>query len=124
MSTSCSANQNLNHPKQPCSECPWRKDQPAGRFPPERYESLKATSWTKERGSAPMGAPMFACHKSREGRDLACAGWLAVEGANHVGVRIALMQDRLDPKALSPGEDWPELYDEYAQMAEFNGVES
>lgn len=69
-----------------------------------------------------MGAPMFACHKSREGRDLACAGWLAVEGHGHVGVRLAVAHGQLRPDALSPGAGWPELYDCYAQMASVNGA--
>ncbi len=114
----------LRHPATPCSECPWRRDQPAGRFPACRYEALRDTSATPHSGSAPLGSPMFACHKSLEGRDIACAGWLAVEGAGHVGVRLAVASGRLDPTALQPAADWPPLFESYAELAEANGVES
>ncbi len=113
----------LRHPAKPCSECPWRRDQPAGRFPACRYEALRDTSATPTGGSAPMGAPLFACHKSLDGRRIACAGWLAVEGAGHVGVRMAVVTGRLDPSALLPGADWPELFETYAELAAANGVE-
>lgn len=112
----------LLHPSRPCSECPWRRDQPAGRFPPERYEALRGTSHCPGRGSAQLGAPLFACHKSSEGRDLACAGWLAVEGVGHVAVRLAVAQGRLSGEALRSGPEWPELFSSFGEMAEFNGA--
>lgn len=65
---------------------------------------------------------MFACHKTPEGRESACAGWLAIEGANHVGVRFAVVSGRLGVDALRAGEDWPELFEDYGQLAEANGV--
>lgn len=60
------------------------------------------------------GDPLFACHKTEEGRERACAGWLAVEGVNHVTVRLAVAQGALDPAALSPGPDWPALHPDFA----------
>lgn len=104
----------------PCSECPWRRDQPAGRFPASRYEELRFTS-AGPGGSVPLGVPMFACHKGHDGADRACAGWLAVEGHGHVAARLAVAQGRLPVEALSPGEGWPALYDCYEQMAAANG---
>lgn len=44
-----------------------------------------------------MGSPSFACRISPEGQDRACAGWLAVTGADHVGVRIDVLTGQLDP---------------------------
>lgn len=111
----------LRRALRPCGECPWRRDQPAGRFPPERYEELRGTSATPA-GSAPLGAPMFACHKTAEGREIACAGWLAVEGHGHVGVRLAVATGRLDPVALTPAPGWPGLYDTYDELAVANGT--
>lgn len=113
----------LRHAVKPCDECPWRKDQPAGRFPPERYEALRPTSQTRASGTAPYGAPMFACHKTAEGKEIACAGWLAVEGAGHLTVRVAVVQGALDQDALSIGEDWPELHESFAELARVNGAE-
>ncbi|PWI20548.1 hypothetical protein DI272_19120 [Streptomyces sp. Act143] len=60
---------------------------------------------------------MFACHKSPEGREKACAGWLASVGHAHIGVRVAVAQHRLPREALAPGEDWPPLFASYTEMA-------
>lgn len=64
-----------------------------------------------------MDAPVFACHMTHEGREQACAGWLAVAGYEHLGVRIAVITDRLPAEALSPGEGWPGLFASYDEMA-------
>lgn len=60
---------------------------------------------------------MFACHKSPEGREEACAGWLAAVGAEHIGIRLAVAWGRLPASALTPGDGWPELFDSYAKMS-------
>lgn len=114
----------LRHAGAPCAECPWRRDQPAGRFSAERYELLRSSCQDQETGeTAPMDAPMFACHKSLEGREIACAGWLAVEGSGHVRVRLAVVRAEISIRALEPGEGWPELYPSFAELARVNGVE-
>ncbi len=64
---------------------------------------------------------MFACHKSPEGREEACAGWLAVCGIEHLGVRLAVLTSRLEPEDLRPGKDWPALFASYAEMAAAQG---
>ena len=100
----------------PCAECPFRRDTASGMFPACRYEALRETAG--ERGAeAGLNAPMSACHKSPEGREEACAGWLAVCGIEHLGVRMAVLTGRLEPADLQPGEDWPELFASYAEMA-------
>jgi hypothetical protein len=60
---------------------------------------------------------MFACHKSPEGREYACAGWLAAVGHHHLGVRLAVITGRLDAAALEPGADWPALFESFGEMA-------
>ncbi|NDK24708.1 hypothetical protein FSY75_09505 [Streptomyces sp. TR1341] len=60
---------------------------------------------------------MFACHKTKEGRERACAGWLAAVGHRHIGVRLAVAQGRLPAEVLTPGDGWPELFDSYEEMA-------
>ncbi|RQP68505.1 hypothetical protein DF014_33190 [Burkholderia ubonensis] len=62
------------------------------------------------------GASMFACHQSRQGEEFACAGWLAKVGHRHPAVRLAVAGGRLDPEALEPGVDWPELHDSYQEV--------
>jgi len=65
---------------------------------------------------------MFACHKSAEGREEACAGWLAAVGYEHIGVRIALTRGDLPVAAMEPGEGWPELFGTYEEMADAQGA--
>ena len=71
----------------PCGECPWRRDTEPGQFPACRYDALAATS-----DQSGLTAPMFGCHKGEPGTnaDLACAGWLAVAGTEHLAVRMAV----------------------------------
>lgn len=98
--------------KSPCDECPWRKDSPIGRFPPERFERLRSTC---EQGA---NKPLFACHKTQEGREVACVGWLIVEGHNNFAVRVALIQRRFSYDEI---ENSHPLYESYDEMARANG---
>jgi len=106
----------------PCQECPWKVDAEAGKFPTCRYEQLTATAGAPG-AEVWLDAPIFACHKSPEGGERACAGWLATVGRDHLGIRMAVITGRLDPVALDPGEGWPELHPTYAAMAIANGVD-
>lgn len=38
-------------------------------------------------------------------------------GVEHIGVRFAIAQGRLDPARLSPGEGWPALFESFEEMA-------
>ena len=100
----------------PCVECPFRRDTKPGQFPACRYEALRATAGSPGH-EVSVNAPIFACHKSPEGRDEACAGWLAVCGIEHLGMRLAVLTGRLEPEDLRPGEGWPELFASYSEMA-------
>lgn len=104
----------------PCAECPWRKDTPPGQFPPERYYALRRTA-PSEQGHPGLSAPMFACHKSAEGKELPCAGWLAAVGREHVGVRLAAARGEIDAELLRPGADWPALYADYDELLDTHG---
>jgi hypothetical protein len=105
----------MNHRPRPCEECPWRRDTPSGQFPRERYEALENTVGGpgEEVG---LGGPIFACHKSAEGKELPCAGWLAVVGIEHLGVRVSISQGHLPPEVLKPADDWPDLFDSYEEL--------
>mgnify|MGYP003545231289 CR=1 FL=1 len=104
-------------PKRPCGNCPWVTDTPPGEFPAERYEALRSTTGGAGR-EAQIGDPMFACHHSAEGDEYPCAGWLAAVGYFHLGVRFAVIRGAIPSEALRPGEDWPELFESYDDMAE------
>lgn len=108
----------MNTRKRPCAECPWRRDIEPGQFPAERYEELRNTTGSRGK-EVGIDAPIFACHKSTEGQETPCAGWLAAVGFDSLGVRIAAAQGRIPPEALRPGPDWPPLFDNYEEMAEF-----
>lgn len=98
--------------KRTCAECPWRRDVPTGRFPPERYQSLESTC-------RPGGLPViFACHKSPVGEEKACAGFLLVHGEDNNRCRLAAIQGRWRPgeqEAAGP------LYTSFDEMAAANG---
>jgi len=103
----------------PCPGCPWRCDTDASDIPNfsiEKARGLVATS-PDEKGHGPdFGSPLFACHQSKEGGEIACAGWLAAVGHVHPNVRLAVLRGRLDPKGLQPGDDWPQLHDNYRDV--------
>lgn len=97
----------------PCTECPWRKDVTPGKFPPSRYQALAGTAYD-------MAVRVFACHKSPEGQEFACAGFLE-RGADHnMSIRMAYAGARLEFLDRSGGRD---LHDDYRTMAVANGVD-
>jgi Family of unknown function (DUF6283) len=110
----------LPHAKRPCGECPWRLDATPGKFPAARYDALAATAGTPG-AEAGFDAPIFACHMSEEGRDRACAGWLASIGQEHLRIRLAVAMGDLPPEALTPAPGWPALHPDYASLATANG---
>lgn len=107
--------------RQPCRSCPWRVDQDATAIPGfslELAERLAATS-PDERGFGPdFGAPQFACHQSRDGGEIVCAGWLAVVGGAHPAVRLNVALGHTPACALNPGEGWPDLHGSFAEVIE------
>jgi hypothetical protein len=107
----------LPHRRYPCSECPWRRDTTPGQFCRSRFDALAATAGTAG-NEADFDSPMFACHKSPEGNEEACAGWLATVGVDHLGVRLAIATRRLDPSALERGPGWPPLFTTYTEMTD------
>jgi len=93
-----------------CDACPWRTDVPVGRFPPERFRQLRNTVQQNF-------GPLFACHKTEEGSDSVCVGYLLVEGSQSLTVRLAHIHGRFnykDLKATGP------LFKSYRAMEEAN----
>jgi Family of unknown function (DUF6283) len=108
----------------PCRPCPIvaaNKANPAAKFPAERWDSLTETVPNGHGGaSVPMDAPKFSCHKGAPGTGtaLACAGWLAVFGLDHIDVRLAVHQNQLPATVFTPGPNWPELHRSWAEVRE------
>lgn len=99
----------------PCVRCPWSRDTPPGEFPLARYEALRSTVGSPG-NEVPLCGPLFACHKTPEGGEEPCAGWLAAVGHQHLGVRLAVITGRLDPATLAPRPGWPELFTDYDEL--------
>lgn len=97
-----------------CDECPWRRDVAVGRFPPERYKALENTC------KQIFGGPIFACHKTHEGNERACAGFLLVEGWENISVRLAASAKRFDMSEITAAAP---LYGSFAEMAVANGYD-
>lgn len=106
---------------QPCPSCPWRKDQTAQDIPHfvlDRAEGLASTCPDAKGYGPDFFAPMFACHQSDTDKEFPCAGWLAQVGECHPRVRIAVSQGAIPSERLQPGENWPELHDNYPEVLE------
>ena len=86
----------------PCNDCPWRKDAPKEHWHPEHFEDIARTC----RGD---GMATMLCHKSAaEGctTNMVCAGWVASQGPESIGVRILIMEGKVDSsKDYSAGHD-------------------
>lgn len=111
------------HAQRPCDECPFRRDVTPGMFPSSRFERLRELGThdaVAVAGAFPL-KPMFACHKSASGKEIACAGWLATVGHQSLTVRLNVALRHIPASALTPGPDWPELYKTYDQMMTAQG---
>jgi hypothetical protein len=56
---------------------PLAMDVKPGKFPPERYRALAPTAYD-------MATSVFACHMSKEGGEVTCAGYLLMQGAHNL----------------------------------------
>lgn len=100
----------MNHAVKPCAECPWRRDVPVGKFPPERFEVLASTAYD-------LSGTVFACHMSKEGGEFACAGFILQSSAHNMACRLARMPFD-DVRSEYP------LFETYREMAIANGVDA
>lgn len=105
-------NDDLPAQKRPCANCPWRTDAPPGEFPVERYRRLAASAYD---GSVVL----FACHKSLDGGEVTCAGFLERGALHNMAVRLAYATGRLEHLDRGGGH---RLHASYKAMAIANGV--
>jgi hypothetical protein len=96
----------------PCNDCPWRTDVPTGNFPPERFVALAHTSYD-------MSLEQFACHKSPDGGEFGCAGFLLAGSAHNLGTRFGCRSGTVNLGIVSSAHD---LYPNFRAMAVANGV--
>ena len=82
----------LNHPKQ-CTTCPWIKKNNTSSIPNynrEKHCNLECTI-SRSVGDNIVGDITFmACHKSDEGNEITCIGWLynQLGVGNNIGLRL------------------------------------
>lgn len=91
----------------PCRECPWRRDVKPGKFTAARFQALARTAYD-------MATTIFACHMSKEGGEVACAGFVLQQGAHNLSLRMA--RQRFEVSASMA------LFTTYRNMAIANGV--
>lgn len=96
----------------PCVQCPWRAHADLTLFSEEDMAKLARANGSPG-GEAAPSAPAMACHLDQPGTAHAmrfCAGWLAVVGRHHLGIRMKIISGRLPEQVLLVGQDWPELH--------------
>jgi hypothetical protein len=101
-----------DHRKRPCTKCPWLTSTDLTEFSDEDMDMLRRANG-RPGAEAPVDAPIVACHRDQPGTAHAmrwCAGFLAVVGEQHLGIRLALAFEALPPQAVNPPASWPELY--------------
>lgn len=98
--------------RKPCSTCPWRVDA-VGEFPAEAFRHSASTAYD-------MAGNEFACHQSGKDKPATCAGYL-LRGARHnMTTRLKAMSGKIDFSSIT--DDGLELFENYREMAEANGV--
>lgn len=108
----------VDHRAWPCAGCPWRTDTDLSAFSLTDVSKLARTNGSPG-DEASLTTPTMACHQDQLGTRHArrlCAGWLAVVGRDHLGVRFAVLTGRLPEQVLDPGTGWPQLYNSLTDM--------
>ncbi len=98
--------------------CPWRTDTDLGDFTDADFAKLARTNATPG-DEAPLGTPVMSCHQDQPDTPhpmRLCAGWLAVAGRDHLGIRMRILAGLLPPSVVEPGPGWPALYDSLGAM--------
>lgn len=83
----------------PCRTCPWRVDQHADEIPCYDHELAEGLVSTT---SGEFGAPIFACHHSRDGAEVVCTGWLWAHGWDSIAIRLQLAVGEMTRADLVP----------------------
>lgn len=103
--------------KEPCNGCPWRTDTAMS----IDVEEAEKVCGSPERPLMP-GDAMMPCHKKYPDADqYLCAGWLALFGWHHIGVRLMIGSGVIPPEALEVNPDWPPLHPDVQSIKEAHG---
>lgn len=100
--------------REPCAECPWRKDSPRRAFPVEAYRHSAHTCYD-------LAGTTFACHMSGTDKPTTCAGFILSRDARH-NMNLRLRMSRGDFDFENVTASGLKLYPSYRAMAVANGV--
>ena len=84
-----------------CKTCPWRvdcvPDEDIPYYKVELHKGLACSTIASGLESLRPGLKAMACHYSKRGTEIACAGWLhnQIGEGHNIGVRIAVSVGRL-----------------------------
>ena len=107
-----------SHRTHPCTQCPWRTDADQSAFSDEDMAKLLHANGIAGVEAA-LGAPAMACHVDQPSTAhpmRLCAGWLAVVGPHHLGVRMDMISGRLPESAVVAGPTWPQLHRDFNDL--------
>lgn len=77
----------------PCKSCPWRIGNTPDTIPNFKADlSAKLSQTCRD-----DGLQIMACHKSREGREIPCAGFVLQVGPESIGLRFAVRRGAVNP---------------------------
>ena len=101
----------------PCGSCPWRRSNPTD------GTAIPGFSLTKMRhdlsrtvGDGDAFRPIMACHRSREGGDHTCVGYIAREGWSNLAVRLAAIDGRIPINDIDQGCEGLDLFGSFGEM--------
>lgn len=100
--------------REPCAECPWRRDRPRRAFPVEAFRHSAATCYD-------LAGTTFACHMSGSDKPAVCAGFILSRDARHnLILRLRSSSGAFDHREVKSSV---RLYPSYRDMAIANGVD-
>ncbi|MFD8046469.1 DUF6283 family protein [Streptomyces chartreusis] len=78
----------------PCDSCPYRRDVPSGIWAREEYDKLRRF----DAPTAEQPSRLFQCHQADadSATRRICAGWAGCHGDRLLGLRVALIEGRID----------------------------
>jgi hypothetical protein len=99
----------------PCASCPWRLTSPEDGSGIPRFNLDLMRRLANTVGPGDAFRPIMACHGSACGAEVACRGYLQVEGWSNLSVRLALIDGAVSRADMDP-EPGLALWPDFASM--------
>ncbi len=99
----------------PCGNCPWRVGSDTATIPGFGVPLMQNLART----CVGDGIALMACHKSTEGDDVVCAGFVLSVGMDSIALRIAASRGTIDPQRFEANG---ELHPDFPAMLRAHGV--